>query len=259
MGGGVAEGDMKRAIAAAGLIVLSALRGAASGVYEADAQVPDSVGVMVVEVRAGTQDVSVTPGDVADISQEAADEASWFGETAGQVRLEREGNRLYAWIEADGPFAAPLQGRICLRVPKGASITVRTSSGNVHVEGVNGKVDVSTASGSVDLHRVHGRVVVDSVSGDVVLDALDGPLNARTDSGRIEGHFLVLSDYCELGSVSGSIDLSLASGLEMIGFDLRSVSGTIRLGTIRTERGLRMGFGRALLRARTVSGSVSIQ
>jgi len=31
------------------------------------------------------------------------------------------------------------------------------------------------------------------------------------------------------------------------------------VGTIRTERGLRIGFGRTLVRARTVSGSVSFQ
>jgi hypothetical protein len=47
------------------------------------------------------------------------------------------------------------------------------------------------------------------------------------------------------------------SALEDFRFDLHSVSGSITVGAIRAERGLRMGFGRTLVRGHTVSGSLS--
>jgi hypothetical protein len=253
---------MKRAATTAAVLALSAFLASASGLEEQALAPVDGFGVELVEIRSGTMDVSVSPGEAAQavVSGEPESDFPWEDSSPGMLRQERDGTRLYAWIESDGPFSAPMHGQIRVRVPRGASLRVRTSSGSVTVEGLEGgKVDVRTTSGSVTLRRVHARVLVDSVSGSVDIDSADGPLDARTVSGRIEGRRLLLSDYCELSSVSGSIDIGVLSGLENIGFDLRSVSGSIRVGTIRTEHGLRMGFGRTLVRARTISGSVSFQ
>jgi len=253
---------MKRAVISAAVLVLSTFLASASGMEEETLAPVDGLGVELVEIRAGTMDVSVSPGDRAEaaVAGEMEAEFPWEDSSPGVLRHERDGTRLYAWIENDGPFSAPAHGLIQVRVPRGASLRVRTSSGDVTVDGLEGgKVDIRTTSGSVRLHRVHARVLVDSVSGSVDIDSADGPLDARTVSGRIEGRRLLLSDYCELSSVSGSIDIGVLSGLESIGFDLRSVSGSIRVGTIRTVHGLRMGFGRTLVKARTISGSVSFQ
>ena len=253
---------MKRAAISAAVLALSAILASASGIYEESLDPVDGFGIELVEIRSGTMDVSVSPGDPAEavLSSEAEADFPWDELSPGRLRQEREGARLYAWIENHGPFSAPAHGRILVRVPRGASLLVRTSSGDVTVEGLEGgKVDIRTTSGSVRLHRVRARVLVDSVSGSVDIDSADGPLSARTVSGRIEGRRLLLSDYCDLSSVSGSIDIGVLSGLENIGFDLRSVSGSIRVGTIRTEHGLRMGFGRTLVKARTISGSLSFQ
>jgi hypothetical protein len=253
---------MKRAAISAALLALCGFLASASGMEE-EALVPvDGFGVQLVEIRSGTMDVSVSPGDPAEaaVAGEEQSDFPWEDVSPGRLHQERDGTRLYAWIENDGPFSAPAHGQIRVRVPRGASLRVRTSSGDVMVEKLEGgNVDVRTISGSVRLRRVHARVAVDSVSGSVNIDSADGPLDARTVSGRIEGRGLLLSDYCALSSVSGNIDIDLLSGLENLGFDLQSVSGSIRVGTIRTEHGLRMGFGRTLVKARTVSGSVSIQ
>jgi len=70
---------------------------------------------------------------------------------------------------------------------------------------------------------------------------------------------LRLTSDSSFSSVSGNIDIELDSDLEDLGFDLKSVSGSITVGSIRTERGLRMGFGRTLVRGRTISGALAFQ
>jgi hypothetical protein len=253
---------MKRAAATAVILAFAAVLGCASGTEEEPPLFSDAPGVRTVEVRSGSLDVAVIPGDsaAAALENEIATDFPWDDAPACRLRQEREGTRLYAWIESEGPFSAGERGRIRLRVPRGADVRVRTSSGSVTVDGLEGgTIDVRTASGSVRLRHVSGRILVDSVSGSVDIDSGAGAVDARTVSGTIEGRRLRPSDYCEFRSVSGNIDVDLLSDLASVGFDLGSISGSIRVGTIRTERGLRMGFGRTLIKARTVSGSLSFQ
>jgi len=253
---------MKRAALTAAILAFSTLVGCASGVDEEPFTPVDGAGVRVVEVRSGPIDVSVSEGEAAAmfLDSDVTTDFPWDDACGCRLRQERDGERLYAWVEADDPFSLTGCGRIRIRVPRGASVQVRTSSGSVTVEGLHGEmVDIHTGSGSVSLRGVSGRILVSSVSGAVEMDSGSGAVEARTVSGRIEGRRLRLSDYCEFNSVSGSIDVGLVSGLESLGFDLGSVSGSIRVGTIRTERGLRIGFGRTLVKARTVSGSVSFE
>jgi len=251
---------MKRALAS--VVVLLSLAGVAtaSGEYEDGPDGVDGVGVRMVEVRAATMDVAVTQGDAAEVVSGTEEDSGWGDVMPGTLRRERDGDRLFAWVETDGPFSAPVHGSVRVKVPRGASVVIRTTSGDVTITGVEARrLDVRTASGTVTLAGVRGRVLVESVSGPVTIDSVDGPVDARTVSGSIFGRNLLLSDYSELATVSGDIALAVASGLESMGFDLRSVSGSLRVGSIRTERGLRMGFGRTLVKVRSISGSVSIQ
>ncbi|HTZ52573.1 MAG TPA: DUF4097 family beta strand repeat-containing protein [Spirochaetia bacterium] len=253
---------MKRVAVTLAILSLSAFLACASGEEEGAFTGVDGYGVRTVEVRSGPLDVAVVPGDVAsaELDSDVTTDFPWDDASGCLLHVEREGQRLHAWIETDGLLSAVTAARLRVRVPPGASVQVRTSSGSVTVEGLHGgTIDVHTSSGSVSLRRVSGRLLVDSVSGSVQIDSGSGVVDARTVSGRIQGRRLRLSDYCQFNSVSGSIDVGLVSDLESLGFDLGSVSGSIRVGTIRTEHGLRIGFGRTLVRARTVSGSVSFQ
>ena len=253
---------MKRAAFALAILALPAFLACASGEEEGAFLPVDGAGVRTVEVRSGPVDVAVAPGEAASVvlDSDVTTDFPWDDASGCRLRVERDGQRLYACIETDGPLSTGATGRLLVRVPPGASILVRTSSGGVTVEGLRGgTIDVRTSSGSVSLRRVSGRLLVDSVSGAVQIDSGSGVVDARTVSGRIQCRRLRLSDYCQFTSVSGSIDVGLVSDLESLGFDLGSVSGSIRVGTIRAEHGLRIGFGRTFVKARTVSGSVSFQ
>ena len=149
-------------------------------------------------------------------------DAAVFHVWKGTKETRREGSRLFVWTESDGLFASILSGQIWIRAPHDTDVIVETSSGRVSVDGMaSGHCSVHTISGRIRLHHLHGRLSAESVTG--------------------------------------TIDIELDSDLEDLGFDLKSVSGSITVGSIRTERGLRMGFGRFLVRGRTISGALAFQ
>jgi DUF4097 and DUF4098 domain-containing protein YvlB len=133
-------------------------------------------------------------------------------------------------------------------VPPDASITLRSSTGLLHAEGLHGDVtlegsqanvevrDISNAhvhvrtlNGAVALNNIHnGHVEVTSVSGDVVLSAVDGPLvqvNSTSGKIRYEGDFGSSGEYM-LTSHSGDIEASAPTDAS-IDVTARSVRGQV--------------------------------
>ena len=103
----------------------------------------------------------------------------------------------------------PTAGRVDYEVfvPADASVTLRSSTGPLHAEGLHGDVTlegsqanvevrdisdahvhVKTLNGPVTLTNIRdGHVEVTSVSGDVVLNAVNGPLvQVNSTSGKIQ-------------------------------------------------------------------------
>ncbi|HET6449825.1 MAG TPA: hypothetical protein VFI08_00885 [Spirochaetia bacterium] len=211
----------RRAMVSAGIMVMSAVVACASGASE---DAPDPAGVTVVDIRSAVVPVLALAGPVAEALFESpvAAEFPWDEVPRTHLCQERDGSTLYAWVEGDGWMPADGDARIVVRVPPGASLLVQTRSAPVRMEGLAG---------------VRCRL--------------------RTVSGAITGSRVRLSGSSEFISESGSVEIGMSAGIEDYGFDLRSVSGTITVGRIRTERGLLMGFGRTRVTARTGTGSLS--
>ncbi len=133
-------------------------------------------------------------------------------------------------------------------VPSDASVTMRSSTGLLHAEGLHGDVTlegsqanvevrditnahvhVRTLNGSVSLNNIrNGHVEVTSVGGDVVLNSVNGPLvQVNSTSGKIhyEGDFGSSGEYM-LTSHSGDIEASAPTDAS---FDVtaRSVRGKV--------------------------------
>lgn len=81
-------------------------------------------------------------------------------------------------------------GEMIVTVPTDTSVTIRTTSGNIAVEGVNGEFDLQTHSGQVTLTHVSGSVVAHSMNGPmkVEMDRVDTtkPLSLSTFNGSID-------------------------------------------------------------------------
>ncbi len=133
-------------------------------------------------------------------------------------------------------------------VPADASVTLRSSTGLLHAEGLHGDVtlegsqanvevrDISNAhvhvrtlNGSVALNNIrNGHVEVTSVGGDVTLNSVNGPLvQVNSTSGKIqyEGEFGSSGEYM-LTSHSGDIEACAPTDAS---FDVtaRSVRGKV--------------------------------
>jgi hypothetical protein len=117
-----------------------------------------------------------------------------------------------------------------ITVPPGTSLTLRTTSGDVSVDGVRGDISANTVSGTVALRDSRSPAIdVETISGDLHLQS-------------------VQSDRVQLKTVSGNIEYGGA--LARSGrYDMSSHSGDIRIVAPKTQ-----GFD---IEASTFSGNVS--
>ena len=82
------------------------------------------------------------------------------------------------------------QGTITIQVPQDTSLTLRTMSGSIDVEGVKGELDVNSMNGPIKLTHVSGTVLAHSMNGamTISMDQVDQtkPLSFSTMNGTID-------------------------------------------------------------------------
>jgi Putative adhesin len=215
-------------------------------------------GIDSISIRAGTLDVQVLGTDADDVTL-TADLPSGFLFSGPGYRVvhERRGARLSIWVQSDSPFGITGGGKLRVRVPRNDVVLVQTLSGSILVDGLdNESCTLSAVSGGLTVRDTHSRLSLDNVSGSIILDSTDGSLRVKTVSGSIEGKRLAVTGNSSFNSVSGSVTVRLDESLDDFRFDLATVSGRVSVGTIRAERGLRMGDGDILIQGHTVSGAL---
>ncbi len=152
-------------------------------------------------------------------------------------------------LEIEIPRAVP-------GVPAGATVEVRTASGDVLVEDVVGRVNLTTASGDARLRGAGDDLSIHTASGDVAVERPRGHLIVRTASGDVRVAEARLERFA-LTSASGDVDLDTA----LTGggpYRVESVSGDVRLGlALPPAAGPEAGAGGATVTFRTVSGDAS--
>lgn len=175
-----------------------------------------------------------------------------------------------------------------IRVPHNCDVSLRTSSGDLEINRINGTHFVQSSSGDINMHRITGNVLTSSASGDINVHHIEGKLGVRTASGDINVHDSRLDDL-SVHTASGDISLSLV-GTPDKDFEIKGISGdvditlpadsrlTIEVSTLSgdidsrfkhdmEQRGpgrgrsttLRINGGGPTARIATVSGDISIQ
>lgn len=197
-----------------------------------DIQLEESANAAVaVQVRA---DPALQPPWTAGI----AGLLSWLGEQAGasppgelaaeavrRTVIDFTGQRLTVRSPRDFPLrAVPLT--IHVSAPSGSSITGRSGSADITVDGVADRLDASTGSGQVRAQRCTGATDVRTGSGDVRLGSVLGRLRVRTGSGEVE----VISLENTAGTRSGAATVQTGSG-------------DVRLGAVTYDMSARTGSG----------------
>lgn len=208
---------------------------------------------LVISVQSG--DVEVYPSPNGGI------EASLSGKTAG-VTVEQAGNTVTVTSEKKASFFTSQSVRVAVGVPEGCdlevagasldvvsrqrlgAVKIRTASGDIRLTDADELV-VKTASGEVRFDTVNGHCEVAAASGDLIGDAVIGDLKASLASGdvrigRVDGDASVKSasgdahidrfegDDIAVKSMSGDITIGLPSGIKL-DFDLDALSGDIKL------------------------------
>ncbi|MGH3837453.1 MAG: DUF4097 family beta strand repeat-containing protein [Pseudonocardiaceae bacterium] len=162
---------------------------------------------------------------------------SWLGEQTGgappgelaaeavrRTVIDFTGHRLTVRSPRDFPLrAVPLT--IQISAPSGSSITARSGSADIAVDGMADRFDASTGSGQVRAQRCTGPTDVRTGSGDVRLGSVLGRLRVRTGSGEVE----VISIEGAAGAACGGT--------------VQTGSGDVRLGAVTHDMSARTGSG----------------
>jgi len=115
----------------------------------------------------------------------------------GRIDFEHSSNRILLDVrnhhDGDSEFD--------VTVPIGTRVLMRSTSGDLHSEGVKGAIEARTVSGGIRIGDVTGEAIIESVSGDVEVRTVDGNLRVNCVSGEIQ-----------LSAVHGDVDASTVSG-----------------------------------------------
>lgn len=189
---------------------LWALVGAAAVVFPSLAEAQEAVAVgrsiasdASVKIWNGGGDLRVKGWDADSLAVSGV-----VAEVAGgRFFLRAEGEAAKLGVEGD---QAEVRGRLDVRVPRGATVWIRTTSADVEVRGLTGRMDIHTVAGGVDVRSRPETFYAESMSGDVKLDLQGGIVRARSGTGGIR--FAGTAEDLTLDTVDGRLEVS-APGL----------------------------------------------
>jgi DUF4097 and DUF4098 domain-containing protein YvlB len=163
-------------------------------------------------------------------SARAAAQVSWprhtSSSTTGLAEYDSDRSRRYNSIDVSVDYT--------VQVPAGATVDVKSISGNVTVTGVQGVVHAETVSGALAASSTP-KLTAKTVSGDMELISApaDADLAATTISGNIRAKGLKIRTL-DLGSVSGDFALTDVA-CDRLG--VKSVSGSVEFAGTLSKSG----------------------
>jgi DUF4097 and DUF4098 domain-containing protein YvlB len=103
---------------------------------------------------------------------------------------------------------------------------IKTTSGGIHGENINGDVDIRTSSGAIKFGNIKGNATIGSSSGAIDINQVTGNLTARSTSGSI--NCKKAAGNTEVSTTSGKIVLYTINGE----VSTESTSGRIELNLV---------------------------
>ena len=132
-------------------------------------------------------------------------------------------------------------GDITIEKIKGM-VRMSTSGGDVRTGDIDGKADLRTSGGNITLAAVNGEATISTSGGDIRIEKVAKKLDARTSGGDIE-----------VGDIGGDASLSTAGGDVRVG----KVSGSAYLRTAGGD--LRLKGASGTVEAKTAGGDIDLK
>jgi DUF4097 and DUF4098 domain-containing protein YvlB len=159
------------------------------------------------------------------------------------------------WVDAGSTVQVGTgSGEVQLGLVDTAS--VKAASGSVSVERARHNLDLTTASGTIHVAELGGDARLHSASGDVEVGASAGEVSVKTASGAISVR--ARRGEVKARSATGNVVVAVADGTPTL-LDCSSVTGTMRSELEPSEAPPDDSTERLLVRARTVSGNITIR
>jgi hypothetical protein len=197
-------------------------------------------GIFEVEQSGSQVIIKNRPGKfkLVDFLEEAGAELSDFGVDLSQVTarvergLERNIQRRMQRAGRNFNFNLDLSnwkgGRdYHIMVPHNCDLSLRTSTGDMTVIGVDGTLLLQSSSGDIRGRLLAGNALINTASGDIELEDLEGKLALRTASGDVKTRTMGIQEITA-HTASGDIELDLTR-LPEGEFEVKTVSGNLAL------------------------------
>jgi DUF4097 and DUF4098 domain-containing protein YvlB len=184
------------------------------------------------------------------------------GQDAEDVVVEQRGSEIAILVknQRGGFFGGSREVDVRVTMPSNSRLATKLGSADLRATGRLGGAVLRTGSGDVDVETVDGDVQVESGSGDVSIEEVGGRLEVKTGSGDVR-----LQRLHGPGEVAtGSGDVGIGSAAESV--QVRSGSGDLRVREAQDDVALTTASGdlvvdlvhRGRLIAKNVSGDVRV-
>lgn len=146
--------------------------------------------------------------------------------SAGAPIERARGLKMFVEVPSD---QSGRDGRLVLRVPRGARVWLKTGSADLDVTGVTGGLDLNVVGGSITVHGSPRELRAESMDGAVVVDGAPEWLRVKTATGDI-----VLHGGQDIGAstISGAIR-STGGEVERVKFESTTGAVTLASGLAR--------------------------
>lgn len=243
---------------ATGVIVLMAAASASAQVFHFERTLPVD-GIPTVNISTIRGRVSVRAGEAGRVVVNGtvrvrigpmvpADASALAKAVADRPPIEQAGDVVHVRAPSDPATESAVTVGYEVSVPPATILSVRTDSGALEIDGIQGSVTVRTESGAVTLAGLADTEVI-SGSGGVTIRGIGGRLKVTTGSGGITA--AGLQDGLEARSNSGHIDIVFDGPGDV---DVRTQSSAITLGDVKGALTVHSNSGRVRASGAPVRG-----
>ena len=120
-------------------------------------------------------------------------------------------------------------------------IDVTTTTGDIYIEDIDGDIQAASSTGGHEYRDIVGNLTARSSTGGIRIDRLRGGLHLTSSTGSQSGEAVELTADSVFETSTGDIEFDFVQDVEDLEFDLRSTTGSLRVGREESQRRLFLG------------------